>query len=71
MGSANSGEDGCACGEVRYKVAADRVTVLRGTPETVLTPSAIGTLDNAADFPPVAHIFTSTRPLRSTGLQNA
>ena len=78
---------------VNAMIEADRVTLLRGNPEIVLTPSAsgkgqkivrcpqcrvalwsryagsgdiisfvrVGTLDNAADFPPDAHIFTSTR----------
>jgi hypothetical protein len=78
---------------VNATIEADRVTLLRGAPETVLTPSAsgkgqkivrcphcrvalwshyagagdfisfvrVGTLDNAADFPPAAHIFTSTK----------
>ena len=78
---------------INAMIEADRVTVLRGTPATVLTSSAsgkgqkivrcprcrvallshhagagdfirfvrAGTLDHAADFPPDAHIFTSTK----------
>jgi hypothetical protein len=78
---------------VNATIEADRVTLLRGVPETVLTPSAsgkgqkivrcphchvalwshyagagdfisfvrVGTLEHAADFPPNAHIFTSTK----------
>ncbi len=78
---------------VNAMIESDRVTLLRGQTETVLTASAsgkgqkivrcpqcrvalwshyagggdfigfvrVGTLDNAADFPPDAHIFTSTR----------
>jgi hypothetical protein len=78
---------------VNAMIEADRVTILTGMPETVLTPSAsgkgqkivrcpqckvavwshygtgndfisfvrVGTLDRAAEFPPDAHIFVSTR----------
>jgi hypothetical protein len=78
---------------VNAMIEADRVTLLRGAPRMVTTPSAsgkgqkivrcphchvavwshyagagdfisfvrVGTLDSAADLPPAAHIFTSTR----------